>query len=88
MAGDGIGRVEYGGAMSRPQGTLRNAGLPLQGPFTRWPQKADAVLAIVLFLASVFVTFEGPDDDLVIRAFGDVPIAAYIILAVVSLALV
>ncbi len=54
----------------------------LQGPFTRWPRAADTVLAIVVFLATVFVTFVGPNQDkLVLRSAGGLPIAAFFILA-------
>jgi len=57
------------------------------GPFTRWPRAADAVLAIVVFLVAVFVTSEGPNDDLVIRSVSDVPIAAFFVLVGASGAL-
>ena len=65
-----------------PQTPLGSAPRPLRGPFTRWPRAADAVLAIVVFLATVFVSSEEPNQDFAIRAVGDVPIAAYIVLAV------
>lgn len=57
---------------------------PMRGPFTRWPRAADTVLAIVVFLWSVFVTDENPDQDLAIRAVTDVPIAAIFVFAVAS----
>jgi signal transduction histidine kinase len=60
---------------------------PVGGPFTRWPRAADAVLAIVVFLMSVFVKSEGPNDDLVIRSVGDVSIGVLFVLAVASGAL-
>ena len=60
--------------------------MALRGPFTRWPRATDAVLAIVMYLETVFVVFEDP-NQLSIRALGDVPIAAYIIPAVASGAL-
>ncbi len=53
-----------------------------QGPFTRWPRTADTVLAVGLFLMIVLVSSEEPDGDLVIRALGDVPIGAFLVLAV------
>jgi len=59
----------------------------VEGPFTRWPRIADAVLAIVVFLVALFVKSEGPNDDLVIRSVGDVPIAAFIVLVGASGAL-
>ena len=57
------------------------------GPITRWPRTADAALAIVVFLAIVFVSFEGPDQTFAIRQLGDVPLAALIVYAVASAAL-
>jgi signal transduction histidine kinase len=59
----------------------------MRGPFTRWPRAADAVLAIVVFLAAVFVKSEGPNDDLAIRSLADVPIAVFFVLAAASAAL-
>jgi signal transduction histidine kinase len=60
---------------------------PVGGPFTRWPRAADAVLAIVVFLMTVFVKSEGPNDDLVIHSVGDVSIGVLFVLAVASGAL-
>jgi signal transduction histidine kinase len=57
-----------------------------RGPFARWPRAADGVLAIVVFLGTVFVT-DGPGDSLVIRPIGDVPIPALLAFAVASAAL-
>ncbi len=70
-----------------PQTPLRSAPRPLRGPFTRWPRAADAVLAIVVFLATVFVSSEDPNQDFVIRAVSDIPIAGFIVMAVASGAL-
>ena len=70
------------------QKAIRSAPRQLRGPFTRWPHTADTALAIVVFLASAFVTFEGPKDEPAIRAVGDVPIAVYILFAVASGALI
>ncbi|MEN8131807.1 MAG: sensor histidine kinase [Pseudomonadota bacterium] len=60
---------------------------PMRGPFARWPRTSDTVLAIVVFLWSIFVTDETPNQDLAIRAVGDVPIAALFVYAVSSGAL-
>jgi signal transduction histidine kinase len=65
---------------------LGNAPGRFRGPFTRWPRSTDAVLAIVIFLAMVFVV-EGPGDTLVIRPLGDVPFAALLVFAAASAAL-
>jgi signal transduction histidine kinase len=59
----------------------------LRGPFTRWPRAADAVLATVVFLATVFVTSEGPNEDFVVRSVSDVPIGVFFVLAAASGAL-
>jgi signal transduction histidine kinase len=60
---------------------------PVGGPFTRWPRVADTVLALVVFLVALFVSPEGPDDELTLRTVGEVSIAALIIIAVASGAL-
>jgi signal transduction histidine kinase len=70
-----------------PETPSRMARRPVGGPFTRWPRAADAVLAIVVFLMTVFVKSEGPNDDLVIRSVGDVSIGVLFVLAVASGAL-
>src|SRR5688500_19338897 len=70
-----------------PQTPRSSARRPLRGPFTRWPRAADAVLAIVVFLVTVFVKSEGPDEDLAIRSLADVPIAGFLVLATSSGAL-
>jgi len=69
---------------SRPP--LGNAPRGFRGPFARWPRAADAVLAIAVFLAAVFLV-DGPGDSIVIRPIGDVPIAALLVFAVASAAL-
>ncbi|WP_036339113.1 sensor histidine kinase [Modestobacter caceresii] len=56
------------------------------GPFTRWPRAADAVLAAVLFVLTVFFT-TGPDDSWVLRDLGDVPLWVVLLFAVGSGAL-
>lgn len=67
-----------------PRGGARHAR---RGPFARWPRTADAVLALVVFLASVFVS-DGANDDVVIRPLNDVPPGAIVIFAVASGALI
>ncbi|HEV2921265.1 MAG TPA: sensor histidine kinase, partial [Actinomycetota bacterium] len=69
---------------SRPP--LGNAPRGFRGPFARWPRAADAVLAIAVFLAVVFVV-DGPGDSIVVRPIGDVPITALLVYAVASAAL-
>jgi signal transduction histidine kinase len=69
---------------SRPP--LGNAPRGFRGPFARWPRAADAVLAIAVFLAAVFLV-DGPGDSIVIRPMGAVPITALLVLAVASAAL-
>lgn len=69
------------------QTPLNSARRPLRGPFTRWPRATDAVLAIVVFLAAVFVATEEPNQDFDIRAFDDLSTAAVLIAAIVSGAL-
>jgi len=65
---------------------LGNAPRGFRGPFVRWPRAADAVLAIAVFLGTLFVV-EGPGDSLVIRPIGDVPIPAVLVFAVAGAAL-
>jgi signal transduction histidine kinase len=65
---------------------LGTAPRGFRGPFVRWPRAADAVLATVLFLLTVFVV-DGPGDSLAIRPIGDVPVAALLVFAVASAAL-
>jgi signal transduction histidine kinase len=65
---------------------LGNAPSGFRGPFARWPRAADAVLAIAVFLAVVFLV-DGPGDSIVVRPIGDVPITALLVYAVASAAL-
>ena len=58
----------------------------MRDPFTRWPRAADAVLAIVVFLWSVFISDE-PNQDLAIRTVSDLPLAAIFVYIVASGAL-
>ncbi len=66
---------------------LGNARQPLRGPFMRWPRAADAVLAIVVFLATLIHSNENPNQDFVIRALSDIPTTGYILFTVASGAL-
>ncbi|WUI04005.1 sensor histidine kinase [Spirillospora sp. NBC_00431] len=63
--------------MSRPVAPSRAPGEHVRGggvnPFTRWPRAADAVLAFVAFLLTVFLK-DGPGDSLLIRPLGEVPL--------------
>jgi signal transduction histidine kinase len=61
--------------------TPLSSARPRGGPFTRWPRASDAVLAVVVFLVTVFVTTKEPNDDLVLRSVGDVPVAGFFLLA-------
>lgn len=70
-----------------PQTPLSSARRPVRGPFARWPRVADAVLAIVVFLAAVFVATEEPNQDFDIRTFDDLSTIAVLIAAVASGAL-
>jgi signal transduction histidine kinase len=63
-----------------------NAPRRFRGPFARWPRAADAVLAVLVFLGTTFVT-DGPGDSLVIRPLGDVPVPALLAFAVAGAAL-
>ena len=53
------------------------------GPFARWPRTSDALLAIAVFLAALFVT-EAPDGDLTVRP---APLGAVAVYAVAAGAL-
>jgi signal transduction histidine kinase len=57
-----------------------------RGPFARWPRAADAVLAIAIFFATVFLV-EGPGDSIAVRSIDTVPIPALLVFAVTSAAL-
>ena len=70
-----------------PQTPLSSTRRPVRGPFARWPRVADAVLAIVVFLAAVFVATEEPNQDFDIRTFDDLSTIAVLIAAVASGAL-
>lgn len=68
-------RPPAGGLRSRP------------GPFTRWPRTADAVLAVLVFLAAVFVQTEDIEGDFAIRALDNLSVAGVLVAAVASGAL-
>ena len=70
-----------------PQTVLDSARRPLRGPFTRWPRAADTALALVVFLATLFHSSEGPNQDSQIRALSSVSIGGLIFIAVASGAL-
>ena len=63
--------------------------LPFRGPFSRWPRLSETVLATLVFLASVFVPSnnENVDDELVFRAFSDVPAVMLVVLAIAAASL-
>jgi signal transduction histidine kinase len=67
--------------------STRRRGTAGGGPFTRWPRVTDTVLALVVFLVMLWVSPEGPNDEVAFRAVGEVSIAALIVLAVASGAL-
>lgn len=57
----------------------------MRGPFARWPHLADTMLGVVVFLCNIFVSDD--DQDLIIRAVGELPVAATLLLALASGAL-
>ncbi|MBL7497156.1 sensor histidine kinase [Frankia sp. CNm7] len=61
-------------------------GRRLRGPFARRPRAADAVLAALVFLVTVFV-MDGPGDSLVLRHPADVSVPTLPVLAAASAAL-
>jgi signal transduction histidine kinase len=61
---------------------------PFKGPFSRWPCFSEAILATVVFLASVYVPSNNDNDhQLVFRDFSDVPIIVLFLLAVAAVSL-
>jgi hypothetical protein len=56
------------------------------GPCARWPRTSDALLAIGVFLTTLFVT-EAPGGDLAVRPVGEAPLGAVAVFAVASRAL-
>ncbi len=57
-----------------------------RGPFTRWPRAADAVLAAVVLLLTVYVV-DGPGDTMLLRPLGDVPLISLAAFVVAGVAL-
>jgi signal transduction histidine kinase len=57
-----------------------------RGPFARWPRAADATLAVIIFLMSVFLK-EAPHDSVVPRRIQDVPLVLLLVAPVVCTAL-
>lgn len=63
---------------------------PTRGPFTRWPRATDAVVAVIVFAASlVFVAVSELDDGDTFEtsSIGDLPAGAFALLAVAAAAL-
>jgi signal transduction histidine kinase len=68
----------------------RKPARPIQGPFTRWPRSADAVLAFVVFfleVVGIFVPAPEGSGKFDLSMLGDVSIATYVLLAASSIAL-
>jgi signal transduction histidine kinase len=76
--------MAYRGSMSP---STRRPGTAVDGPFTRWPRAADAVLALAVFLVTLLVSPDGSNDEVTLRGVGEVSVAAVILLAVGSGAL-
>jgi signal transduction histidine kinase len=76
-----------------PSGAAAPAGRPSrlrQGPFTRWPRSADAVLAVITFVFEVVGIVGRAADEagaFDMSMFGDVATATYVLLAASSIAL-
>ncbi len=87
-----MAQMAYGGRVNRiapDAGTaLSTAQLQLRGPFTRWPRTADTVLAVAMFLLVALVEFVEPNDDVALRAIGDLSIGALVVISVACGALV
>ncbi len=66
---------------------LSKARRQLLGGSIGRPSAADAILAVVVFLATVFGSFQGPNQSFAIRGLSDIPTAAFPILVVASGAL-
>jgi signal transduction histidine kinase len=52
----------------------------LRGPFARWPRVSDAFLAVALFLTTALLA-QGPDNTMVARSIGSVPVAVLAVMA-------
>ncbi len=67
---------------------LSRAPREFRGPFTRWPRAADTVLALILFIATLFIWFQGPDDTPALRTIDDIPLTAILIFAIANAAII
>ncbi|MGW0777270.1 sensor histidine kinase [Streptomyces sp. NPDC002835] len=65
---------------------IRSEPVRFRGPFVRWPRAADAVLALAMFLATVFLE-EAPGDAIAVRPITDVPVPVLLLFAVAGGAL-
>ena len=53
----------------------------------RWPRTADAILAVIMFLMSLFLSSENPDQDLSVRALSELSITDFILILIANGAL-
>ena len=76
--------MAYGGRVNRiaPDAGTALSTPQLHGPFTRWPRTADTVLAVAIFLLVTLVEFVEPNDDVALRAIGDLSIGALVVISV------
>jgi signal transduction histidine kinase len=81
-AGDGPRDLTYGGRVSTDTAAVRG----FRGPFARWPRTADAVLAIAVFLATVFLV-DGPGDTMLIRPIDALSVPGVLIFGAAAAAL-
>jgi len=65
---------------SETQLALDEVKQPLRGPFMRWPRSADAVLTMLAFLASIFISSEHPEQEFLLRSIFEIPIDGIILL--------
>ncbi|XRQ09254.1 sensor histidine kinase [Actinomadura welshii] len=76
--------------VSRPVVSSRapseHAGRKGVHPFLRWPRAADAVVAFIAFLLTVFLK-DGPGDSVFIRPLGEIPLLVLPVSAVAAAAL-
>ncbi len=61
---------------------------PFRGPFARWPLTSDTVLAVVLFLMTMFVASGEGTDRPMLRDLHDIPLSAILLFAIANGALV
>ncbi len=67
---------------------LSHAPREFRGPFTRWPRTADTALAVLLFIATLFVWFQGPDDTPALRSPGEIPLTAIFLFGIGNAAII